>query len=183
MERIVERVCGIDVHKATLSACVRVSSAQADIEQEVRSFGTTGDELLELRQWLQSFGVTQVAMEATGVYWKPVYYVLEEAFSMVLVNPAEVKQLPGRKTDVADCAWLAQLLEHGLLRSSLCRRRPSASYAIWCAIEQSQGRPCAARQSAAQGTAGRRPQALQCDERRPWSLGPAHLAATGGAQH
>ena len=118
MERIVERVCGIDVHKATLSACVRVSSAQADIEQEVRSFGTTGDELLELRQWLQSFGVTQVAMEATGVYWKPVYYVLEEAFSMVLVNPAEVKQLPGRKTDVADCAWLAQLLEHGLLRSS-----------------------------------------------------------------
>jgi len=118
MERMMERVCGIDVHKATLSACVRVGIAHGSIEQEIRSFGTTGDELLELRQWLSSRGVTHVAIEATGVYWKPVYYVLEEAFSMVLVNPAEVKQLPGRKTDVADSAWLAQLLEHGLLRSS-----------------------------------------------------------------
>ena len=118
MERMMERVCGIDVHKATLSACVRVGSADGSIEQEVRSFGTTGDELLDLRLWLSSRGVTHVAIEATGVYWKPVYYVLEEALRMVLVNPAEVKQLPGRKTDVADCAWLAQLLEHGLLRSS-----------------------------------------------------------------
>ena len=118
MERMMERVCGIDVHKATLSACVRMGSAHGSVEQEIRSFGTTSDQLLELREWLTGGGVTHVAIEATGVYWKPVYYVLEEAFSMVLVNPAEVKQLPGRKTDVADCAWLAQLLEHGLLRPS-----------------------------------------------------------------
>ena len=118
MERVLERVCGIDVHKTTLSACVRGPGASRATKAEIRSFGTTSDQLLDLREWLTGCGVTHVAIEATGVYWKPVYYVLEEAFSMVLVNPAEVKQLPGRKTDVADCAWLAQLLEHGLLRSS-----------------------------------------------------------------
>src|SRR6266851_9155806 len=118
MERIIERGCGIDVHKATLSACVRGGDSSGEVSQEIRSFGTTSDELLALHEWLTSLAVTHVAIEATGVYWKPVYYVLEDAFRMVLVNPAEVKQLPGRKTDVSDCAWLAQLLEHGLLRPS-----------------------------------------------------------------
>ncbi len=118
MERMIARGCGIDVHKATLSACVRITGSDGSVSQEIRSFGTTSDELLALHEWLTSMAVTHVAIEATGVYWKPVYYVLENAFRMVLVNPAEVKQLPGRKTDVSDCAWLAQLLEHGLLRSS-----------------------------------------------------------------
>ena len=183
MERMVERVCGIDVHKATLSACVRVGRAQAGIEQEIRSFGTTGDELLELRQWLQSFGVTQVATEATGVYWKPVYYVLEEAFSMVLVNPAEVKQLPGRKTDVADCAWLAQLLEHGLLRSSFVP--PPAIREL---------RDLVRYRSSLKGDharlANRLHKVLQDADLKLSSVmtdilgvGPAHLAATGCAQH
>src|SRR5260370_34129609 len=117
MERMIARGCGIDVHKETLSACVRITGSDGSVSQEIRSFGTTSDELLALHEWLTSMAVTHVAIEATGVYWKPVYYVLENAFRMVLVNPAEVKQLPGRKTDVSDCAWLAQLLEHGLLRS------------------------------------------------------------------
>jgi transposase len=117
MKRIYRRCCGIDVHKATLSACVRVRR-HGQLIEEVRNFGTTSDELLALRDWLSSHRVTHVAMEATGVYWKPVYYVLEDGFSVLLVNPAHVKRMPGRKTDISDCAWLAQLLEYGLLEPS-----------------------------------------------------------------
>jgi transposase len=76
------------------------------------------DELLALHDWLKEQEVTEVAMEATGVYWKPVYYVLEDDFRVILGNPAEIKRMPGRKTDVSDCAWLAQLLDHGMLRPS-----------------------------------------------------------------
>jgi transposase len=85
---------------------------------DVRTHGTTSVELLALRDWLASLDVTHVAMESTGVYWKPVYYVLEDAFSCVLATAAHIKQVPGRKTDVQDCVWIAQLLEHGLLRGS-----------------------------------------------------------------
>ena len=100
-------------------ACVRVPGAQ-----HVQTFGTTAVELLALRDWLEAHGVTHVAMESTGVYWKPVFYVLEEAFECRLVNAAHVKQVPGRKTDVQDCVWLAQLLEHGLLRGSFVPPAP-----------------------------------------------------------
>lgn len=118
MKRIYQRCCGIDVHKATLTACVRVHGAGSKLVQEIRSFGTTSDELLSLHDWLSAQRVSHVAMEATGVYWKPVFYVLEQSFTLVLVNPADVKRLPGRKTDVSDSAWLSQLLENGLLRPS-----------------------------------------------------------------
>jgi transposase len=118
MKRIYQRCCGIDVHKATLTACVRVPGPGGKLSQEIRSFGTTSDELLSLHDWLSTHRVSHVAMEATGVYWKPVYYVLEQGFTLLLVNPAEIKRLPGRKTDVSDSAWLAQLLENGLLRPS-----------------------------------------------------------------
>jgi transposase len=84
----------------------------------VRTFGTTAAELLALRDWLHTCEVTHVAMESTGVYWKPVYYVLEEAFTCVLANAAHVVQVPGRKTDVQDCVWIAQLQQHGLVRGS-----------------------------------------------------------------
>jgi transposase len=90
----------------------------------VRSFGTTAVELLALRDWLEAQGVTHVAMESTGVYWKPIFYVLEEAFTCVLVNPVHMAQVPGRKTDVQDCVWIAQLLEHGLLRGSFVPPMP-----------------------------------------------------------
>jgi len=118
MERVIERCGGLDVHRDTVAACVRVPGAHGQREQHVRTFGTTTPELLVLRDWLEAHGVTHVAMESTGVYWKPVFYVLEEAFTCLLVNAAHIKQVPGRKTDVLDCIWIAQLLEHGLLRGS-----------------------------------------------------------------
>ena len=118
MERLFERVAGLDVHKQTVAACVRVPGIKSSREQQVRVFGTTTAELLALRDWLQALGVTHVAMESTGVLWKPVFYLLEDAFTCLLVNPVHVKRVPGRKTDVQDCIWLAELLEHGLLRGS-----------------------------------------------------------------
>jgi len=124
MERLIERVCGLDVHKETVAACVRVPGPRATREQHVRTFGTTTAELLVLRDWLQAHGVTHTAMESTGVYWKPIYYILEECFTCLLVNAAHVKQVPGRKTDVLDCVWIAQLLEHGLLRGSFVPPAP-----------------------------------------------------------
>lgn len=118
MERMIERGAGLDVHKKTVTACVRVPGPDGGRRQEVQTFGTTAAALLTLRDWLRAHGVTHVAMESTGVYWKPVYYVLEEEFTCLLVNAAHVSKVPGRKTDVRDCEWLAQLLEHGLLRGS-----------------------------------------------------------------
>jgi transposase len=118
MERVSDRVAGLDVHKQTVVACVRIPGPSGQRRQEVETFGTTAAALLTLRDWLSAHGVTHVAMESTGVYWKPVYYVLEERFTCLLVNAAHVSKVPGRKTDVRDCEWLAQLLEHGLLRGS-----------------------------------------------------------------
>jgi len=120
MERLIERCCGLDVHKATVSVCARVTQRPGgELKREVRTFATTTPELLALREWLSEQRVTHVAMEATGVYWKPIYYVLEDGFELLLVNPAHFKQVPGRKTDVADCAWLAQLLKTRKARKSL----------------------------------------------------------------
>jgi transposase len=124
MERLIERGCGLDVHRDTVAACVRVPGVKGAREQHVQTFGTTAADLLTLRDWLEAHGVTHVAMESTGVYWKPVFYVLEEAFTCLLVNAAHIKQVPGRKTDVLDCIWIAQLLEHGLLRGSFVPPAP-----------------------------------------------------------
>ena len=124
MESQIERCGGLDVHRDTVASCVRVPGPNGKRQQEVRTFGTTTAELLTLRDWLEAHGVTHVAMESTGVYWKPVFYVLEEAFTCLLVNAAHMKQVPGRKTDVQDCIWIAQLLEHGLLRGSFVPPAP-----------------------------------------------------------
>jgi transposase len=118
MERIIDRCAGLDVHKKTVAACVRVPGPNGERHEEVRTFGTTAAHLLTLRDWLAAHGVTAVAMESTGVYWKPVFYVLEETFTCVLANAVQIAHVPGRKTDVQDCRWIAQLLEHGLIRSS-----------------------------------------------------------------
>lgn len=117
MEVIYPRCAGLDVHKQTVVACVRVIS-DGKLQQEVRTFATTTSGLLALCDWLDSFGVQHVAMEATGVYWKPVWHVLEGHFELVLANAAHVKNVPGRKTDVNDAMWLADLLAHGLIRAS-----------------------------------------------------------------
>src|SRR5262245_35836625 len=119
MERLIERCCGLDVHKKTVAACVRVGETQ-----HIRTFGTTTAELLALRDWLQAHGVTHVAMESTGVYWKPIFYMLEDIATCVLANAAQIAQVPGRKTDIRDCVWIAQLLQHGLIRGSFVPPAP-----------------------------------------------------------
>jgi transposase len=119
MDRIYRRCCGLDVHKKTVSACARV-----DGREMIEAFGTSTRELLRLGDWLAGHGVTIVAMESTGVFWKPVWNLLEERFELMLVNAHHIKQVPGRKTDVKDCQWIAQLLEHGLLRASFVPPRP-----------------------------------------------------------
>jgi transposase len=124
METIVERPGALDVHKAQVTACVRVPDEEGGRRQEVAEFKTTVAGLLVLRDWLKAHGVTQVAMEATSVYWQPVWHVLEDDFELMLVNARHVKQVPGRKTDVSDAAWLCQLLEAGLLRPSFVPPKP-----------------------------------------------------------
>jgi len=119
MEIVFERCAGLDVHKETVVACVRQPGGQKRQRRgEVRTFSTVTRGLSELAAWLQSERITHVAMESTGVYWRPVYAVLEEQFEILLVNARHIKGVPGRKTDVRDCEWLAQLLECGLLRGS-----------------------------------------------------------------
>jgi transposase len=116
---ILHRCCaGLDVHKKTVVACVRRINAAGEVEQQVSTFGTMTVELLALADWLAAQGVRQVAMESTGVYWKPVYHLLEGRFAVMLVNAQHIKQVPGRKTDVTDSQWIAQLLQYGLLRAS-----------------------------------------------------------------
>ena len=124
METIVERAAGLDVHKAQVTACVRVPGRGRERVQEVAEFQTTVRGLLALRDWLKAHRVRQVAMEATGVYWKPVWAILEDEFDCLLVNARHVKQVPGRKTDVSDAAWLCQLLEAGLLQRSFVPPKP-----------------------------------------------------------
>lgn len=118
MEQVIERCCGLDIHKASVAACIRLSSPDGQRQEKIETFSTMTSDLLALKDWLQAHGITHVAMESTGVYWKPVYYILEDSFTLLLVNAAHIKNVPGRKTDVRDCAWIAQLLGHGLLRGS-----------------------------------------------------------------
>jgi transposase len=124
MDQIVDRCAGLDVHKDTVVATVRVPGEQGQRHEELHTFGTTTHELLALRDWLKSWEVSLVGMEATGVYWKPVYYVLEDEVECWLLNARHMHNVPGRKTDVADSAWIAQLIEHGLVRPSFVPPRP-----------------------------------------------------------
>jgi len=118
MEVLYRRCCGLDVHKETVVACLRVVSGD-EVIREVRTFETTTASLMALSEWLAKNGCTHVAMEATGVYWKPVWHILDDGdFQLILANAAHVKNVPGRKTDVNDATWLADLLAHGLIRAS-----------------------------------------------------------------
>jgi|RhiMethySRZTD1v2_1073278.scaffolds.fasta_scaffold253432_1 transposase len=123
MEVLHARCAGLDVHKDTVVACVRLATGD-EVQQEVRSFSTTTQGLLALADWLLASGVTHAAMEATGVYWKPVWHVLESACELVLANSAHVRNVPGRKTDVNDAVWIADLLAHGLVRASFVPPTP-----------------------------------------------------------
>ena len=123
MQTMIARACGLDVHKAQLTACVRLL-VNGVVSEVIQTFGTTTSDLLALRDWLAAHEVTHVAMESTGVYWKCVYYMLEDEFELLLVNATHIKHVPGRKTDTIDAQWIAQLLACGLLRGSLVPPKP-----------------------------------------------------------
>jgi transposase len=125
MDVVYARCCGIDVHKRSVTACVLTPGEGGRPAKEVRTFETMTDSLLVLGDWLASVGVTHVAMESTGVYWKPLWNLFEERFTLLLVNAAHVKVVPGRKRDVGDAEWLADLLRHGLVRGSFVPDRPA----------------------------------------------------------
>jgi transposase len=124
MRRVLERCAALDVHKKQVTACARMLGQGGELEELTAEVSTMAADLLALRDWLKELGVTHVAMEATGVYWKPVYYALEDDFELLLVNAQHVKNVPGRKTDTSDAQWLCQLLECGLLRPSFVPPKP-----------------------------------------------------------
>jgi transposase len=118
MEAIVERAAGLDVHQGSVVACVIRGAAGRRSSRETRTFGTMRQDLASLREWLLEMGVTHVGMEATGVYWQPVYAALEGAFTIIVGNASHMRNVPGRKTDVKDAEWIADLVRHGLIRAS-----------------------------------------------------------------
>lgn len=124
MQVLYTRCAGLDVHKATVVACVLVTGEKGAVQKEIKSFGTMTRDLLELGDWLQRQQVTHAAMESTGSYWKPVYNLLEGQAELLVVNAQHIKAVPGRKTDVKDAEWIADLLRHGLLRGSFIPTKP-----------------------------------------------------------
>src|SRR5260221_4263506 len=118
MEVLYPRCSGIDVHKRFLVACLSIVQTNGHRQKELRQFSTMTSEILALKDWLKASGCRQIAMESTGVYWKPIFHLLEDEFEIVLVNAQHMKAVPGRKTDVKDAEWIADLLQHGLLKAS-----------------------------------------------------------------
>jgi transposase len=124
MDIVYEACAGLDVHKETVVVCVRRRDGKGKVRQETRTFSTMTSRLLDMGDWLEEQGVTHLAMESTGVYWKPIWNLLEDQFKILLVNAQHIKQVPGRKTDVKDAEWIAQLLQLGLLRGSFVPATP-----------------------------------------------------------
>ena len=118
MQVVHQRCAGLDVHKKSITVCRMIPDGQGGWQKDIRKFGTMTDELLALADWLGAGGVTHVAMESTGVYWKPIFNILESGFQVLLVNAQHIKYVPGRKTNVNDAQWIAELLQHGLLKAS-----------------------------------------------------------------
>src|SRR5215216_6057914 len=162
VDTLVERCAGLDVHKDSVTACVRVPDGHGGRQVETRRFTTTTAGLVLLAQWLASFGVTRVGMESTGCYWKPVWQLLEDQVECWLLNAAHMHNVPGRKTDVADAAWIAQLVEHGLVRPSFVPPRPVRELREPGPLPQDPDpRAQPGGPTAGQGPAGRRDQAVQ----------------------
>jgi transposase len=124
MQVMHERCAGLDVHKKTIAVCVLISLVDGKVEKHRASFGTMTPDLLALSDWLKAHGVTHVAMESTGVYWRPVYQLLEGQFTLLVANAQHIKRMPGRKTDVTDAEWVADLLRHGLIVPSFVPGQP-----------------------------------------------------------
>lgn len=128
MEHIFPCCAGLDVHKESVEARVRRIEPTGRLHQQTRHWGTMTRDLLAMADWMAAQGVTHVAMESTGVYWKPIYHLLESRFILLLVNARHLKQVPGRKSDIRDCQWIAQLLQHGLLQGSFIPARPQREW-------------------------------------------------------
>lgn len=124
MNIVYERCAGLDVRKQSIVVCRIVLDQAGQARQEMRTFGSMTNDLLALSDWLRAEQVTQVAMESTGVYWRPVHNILESDFEVLLVNAKHIKFVPGRKTDVKDAQWIAELLQHGLLKASFIPPQP-----------------------------------------------------------
>jgi len=124
MEALVENCCGLDVHQATVVACLLTGAAHQKPKKEIRTFRTVTRDLMAMRDWLLDRSCTHIAMESTGVYWKPIYAVLEDSFELIVGNAHHIKNVPGRKTDVKDSEWIADLLRHGLIRKSFVPPQP-----------------------------------------------------------
>ena len=124
MKVLHERCCGLDTHKKLIVACLLTPGVAGGPEKEVRSFGTMTNNLLKLADWLAGVGCTHVAMESTEVYWKRIYNILEGQFEVLVANAHHLKAVPGRKTDVKNAEWIAELLKHGLVRGSFMPSRP-----------------------------------------------------------
>ena len=124
MQVVHVRCAGLDVHKASVVACVMITAGDGRVQRETRSFGTTTPDFLALGDWLKAQSVTHAAMESTGSYWKPVYNLLDGEMELLVVNAQHMKAVPGRKTDVKDAEWIADLLRHGLLRGSFIPPKP-----------------------------------------------------------
>src|SRR6266576_3590212 len=123
MQVVYQRCCGLDIHKKLIVACLLLMSSQG-VQKEIRTFNTTLADLYRLRDWHVAIECQMVAMESTGVYWRPIWNVLEEELVLMLVNAQHMKAVPGRKTDMKDAEWIAELLQHGLLRASFVPPRP-----------------------------------------------------------
>ena len=163
MDVIVARQGALDVHKAQVTACVRVPGAEGQRVGQVKQFKTTVPGLLVLADWLRAHGVTHVVMEATGDYWKPIWHLLEAEFELMLVNARDVKQVPGRKIDVKDSEWLCQLAQ--------ADPRPAAADPLPAHADQ---RAHARSAAAAQGARGHRHQACLRGDRHPRQERPRH---------
>ncbi len=124
MQVVHQRCCGLDVHKKTVVACVLIMIASGEVQKHIRTFSTMTVDLIALADWLKVLQVTHVAMESTGVFWKPVFNLLEADFSVILINAQHMKAVPGRKTDIKDSEWIADLLRHGLLKASFIPPQP-----------------------------------------------------------
>ena len=124
MEILYRRCAGCDVHKKTVKVCLLIRQENGQRQKEFRAYGTTTEKLLKLADWLKEQGCTHVTMEGTGVYWKPVYNLLEGNFELLVANAQHIKAVPGRKTDTKDAEWIADLLQHGLLKASFIPSAP-----------------------------------------------------------
>jgi transposase len=184
MDVVHARCCGIDIHKKSAVACLIVPGPDGQPSKTVRTFGTMTDDLLALADWLAAEGVSHVALEATGVYWKPVWNLLEASFALILANPQHIKAVPGRKTDGKDAEWIADLLRHGLLRGSFVPDRPQRELRELTRYRTALVRERTREINRVQKTLeGRQREVGRCGQQCAWHLWSSDVARAGSRQH